>query len=64
MFFGSSYDSISVRTYGFDLSFTEVTAMARLARAEVFDPREVAVLLDHDLTLLKLGMTRKWRGVG
>ena len=37
LFFGFSYDSISVLTYGFVHSSTKVTAMARLARADVFD---------------------------
>jgi len=44
MFFGLFHDSISVRRYGLDHSFTEVTATAGLTRAEVFDPSEVAVL--------------------
>ena len=44
MFFGFRYDSISVRTDDLDHSFMEVAAMARLARAEVFDPSEVALL--------------------
>ena len=38
MFFGFPNGLISVRTHDFHYSFTEVTAMARLARAEVFDP--------------------------
>jgi hypothetical protein len=41
---GPQFGSIAVRTDELVHSFTEVTAMARLARAEVFDPTEVAVL--------------------
>jgi hypothetical protein len=44
LIFGSQFGSISVQTDELVHSFTEVTAMARLARAEVFDPTEIAVL--------------------
>jgi hypothetical protein len=41
LFFGFRCDSISVRTYDLDHSFTKVAALARLARA--FVRREVKV---------------------
>jgi len=44
LFFGFSCDLISERTDNLDHTFTEVFDMARLARAEVFDPGEVTVL--------------------
>jgi hypothetical protein len=44
LIFGFTFGSISVSTHRLAHSFTEVSAMVRLARAEVFDPSEVAVL--------------------
>jgi len=44
LFFSFTNSLISVQTHNFHHSLTVVTLMVRLARAEVFDPSEVAIL--------------------